>query len=51
MWDELQQVAAEMGRLLVDFPNSAQAVAAYGLWAQAIEAEDHEHLKELAAAC
>ncbi|MCP3958964.1 MAG: hypothetical protein GY719_14025 [bacterium] len=51
MWDKVRGVAAEAVRLLGDFPGSAQAVAAYGLWAQAIEAEDHEHLARLAAAC
>ncbi len=51
MWDKVQHVAAEAVRLLVDHPNSAQAVAAYGLWAQAIESEDHEHLRKLTAAC
>ncbi|MCP4204850.1 MAG: hypothetical protein GY769_23320, partial [bacterium] len=34
-----------------DFPGSAQAVAAYGLWAQAVEAEDQGHLAKLTAAC
>ncbi len=51
MWDKVRQVAAEAVRLLGDFPGSAQAVAAYGLWAQAIEAEDHEHLAKLTTAC
>jgi hypothetical protein len=51
MWRKVQQVAAEAVRLLGDFPGSAQAVAAYGLWAQAFEAEDHERLTELTAAC
>ncbi len=51
MWDKVRQVAAEAVRLLADFPGSAQAVAAYGLWAQAIEAEDHERLAKLAADC
>ncbi len=51
MWDKVRRVAAEAIRLLGDFPGSAQAVAAYGLWAQAIEAEDHEHLAKLTAAC
>ncbi len=51
MWDKVQQVAAEAVRLLGDFPSSAEAVSAYGLWAQAIEAEDHEHLTKLTAAC
>jgi hypothetical protein len=51
MWRNVQRVAAEAARLLGDFPGSAQAVAAYRLWAQAIEAEDHERLKELTAAC
>ncbi len=51
MWDKVQGVAAEAVRLLGAFPGAAQAVAAYGLWAQAIEAEDHEHLAKLTAAC
>ncbi len=51
MWDKVQHVAAEAVRLLGDFPGSAQAVAAYGMWTQAIEAEDHEHLAKLTAAC
>ncbi len=51
MWDKVQQVAAEAVRLLGDFPSSAEAVVAYGLWVEAIEAEDHEHLAKLTAAC
>lgn len=51
MWDEVQHVAAEAVRLLGDFPGAAQAVAAYGLWAQAIEVEDRGRLAKLAAAC
>ncbi len=51
MWDRVRDVTAEAVRLLGDFPGSAQAVAAYGLWAQAIEAEDHGRLAKLTAAC
>ena len=51
MWDKVRRVAAEDCQILGELPKSAQAVAAYGLWAQAIEAEDHEHLAELTEAC
>jgi tetratricopeptide (TPR) repeat protein len=51
MWDKLERVAAEAVRLLGAFPGSAQAVAAYGLWAQAVAAEDVEDLPELSATC
>ncbi len=50
-WEKVRQVAAEAVGLLGDFPGSAQAVAAYGLWMQAIEAEDHERLAKLTKAC
>ena len=51
MWDKVRLVAADACQILGEFPRSAHAVAAYGLWAQAIEAEDHEHLGELTEAC
>lgn len=51
MWEKVERLAAEAVQLLGDFPGSAQAVAAYCLWAQAIVAEDDEHLAELTAAC
>ncbi len=51
MWDKVRQIAAEAIRLLSEFPGAAQAVAAYGLWAQAIESEDHERQAMLTSAC
>jgi hypothetical protein len=51
MWEKLEHVTAEAVRFLVDFPESAQAVAAYGLWAQTILVEDAVDLAELTATC
>jgi len=51
MWKKVERVAAEAVRLLGGFPGSSQAVAAYGLWAQAVAAGDDENLAELTAAC
>jgi hypothetical protein len=51
MWEKLKRVAAEAIRLLGDFPESAQAVAAYDLWAQAVAAEDDVYLAELTQTC
>jgi len=51
MWEKVKRVTAEAIRLLGDFPESAQAVTAYGLWAQAVVAEDDEHLAEFTADC
>jgi hypothetical protein len=51
MWKKAERVAAEAVRLLGGFPGSSQAVAAYGLWAQAVAAGDDEDLAELTASC
>ena len=51
MWEKVERVAAEAVQLLGDFPGSAQAVAAYALWAQAVVAEDDVDLAKLTAAC
>jgi hypothetical protein len=51
MWEKVERLAAEAVRLLGDFPGSAQAVAAYDLWAQAVSTEDDDNLAELTATC
>jgi tetratricopeptide (TPR) repeat protein len=51
MWEKAKHVTTEAIRLLGDFPESAQAVAAYDLWAQTVVAEDAEDLAELTTNC
>ncbi|MCP4658540.1 MAG: tetratricopeptide repeat protein [bacterium] len=50
-WRELETMAAESLQLLERIPGSAEAIAAYQRWRQAVTARDAERLVELAEPC
>ncbi|MCP4658539.1 MAG: tetratricopeptide repeat protein [bacterium] len=50
-WRDLETMAAEALQLLERIPGSAEAIAAYQRWRQAITAQDAERLAELAEPC
>jgi len=50
-WSDLETIAAEALQLLQSIPGSAEVLAAYQRWREAITARDAERLAELAEQC